>query len=256
MSTTPGDNPRGITAADPRAGAAKQRASRLAIAIDGPAASGKSTIGRALAHDLHLLYLDTGTMYRAVTWLALPSGVDPADEAGITALARSATFDFPGLESTALVNPPIRINGRDATAGIREPAVDAAVSIVSSYPGVREALVREQRALARARGVVMVGRDIGTVVLPHADLKIFLEASAAERARRRFEERRALGKPANEDEIRRAMERRDRLDAERAHSPLRPASDAVILDTTGLASAAVIERALELARSAARRAES
>jgi cytidylate kinase len=224
---------------------------RLVIAIDGPAASGKSTIGRALAHDLSLLYLDTGTMYRAVTWLALQTGVDPADERAVTALAQAAQFGFPSLGSADLVNPPITIDGRDATAGMREPAVDGAVSVVASYPGVREALVREQQSIARARGVVMVGRDIGTVVLPDADLKIFLEASAEERARRRYEERVALGKPSDYEEIRRAMERRDRIDAERAHSPLRPAEDAVILDTTGLSIAAVVQRALALARAAA-----
>lgn len=224
---------------------------RLVIAIDGPAASGKSTIGRALAHDLHLLYLDTGTMYRAVTWLALQTGVDPADEAAVTALAQAAQFRFPSLGSAEQVNPPIAINGSDATAGIREPAVDGAVSIVASYPGVREALVREQQAIARARGVVMVGRDIGTVVLSDADLKIFLEAGAGERARRRYEERTALGKAADYAEIRQAMERRDRIDAERAHSPLRPAADAVILDTTGLSIAQVVQRALDMARAAA-----
>ena len=129
--------------------------------------------------------------------------------------------------------------------------MDGAVSIVASYPGVREALVREQQAIARARGVVMVGRDIGTVVLPDADLKIFLEAGAGERARRRYEERAALGKAADYAEIRQAMERRDRIDAERAHSPLRPAADAVILDTTGLSIAQVVQRALDLARAAA-----
>jgi cytidylate kinase len=234
--------------------AAGKAASRLVIAIDGPAASGKSTIGRALAHALGLLYLDTGAMYRAVTWLALQRGINPADEAAVTELAAGAAFVFPQLHHAEKVNPPIIVDGHDATGGIREPSVDAWVSVVASYPGVRAALVREQRKIARAQGVVMVGRDIGTVVLPDADLKIFLVASAEERARRRYEERLALGQEADYDEIRRAMERRDQLDTERAHSPLRAAPDAVALDTTGLTIDQVIDRALDLARVAAARA--
>jgi cytidylate kinase len=234
--------------------AAGKAASRLVIAIDGPAASGKSTIGRALAHALGLLYLDTGAMYRAVTWLALQRGINPADEAAVTELAAGAAFVFPQLHHAEKVNPPIIVDGHDATDGVREPSVDAWVSVVASYPGVRAALVREQRKIARAQGVVMVGRDIGTVVLPEADLKIFLVASAEERARRRYEERLARGQEADYDEIRRAMERRDQLDTERAHSPLRAAPDAVALDTTGLTIDQVIERALELARAAAARA--
>ena len=228
--------------------------SRLVIAIDGPAASGKSTIGRALAHALGLLYLDTGAMYRAVTWLALQRGINPADEAAMTELAKGAAFAFPQLHHAETVNPPIIVDGHDATGGIREPSVDAWVSVVASYPGVRVALVREQRTSARAQGVVMVGRDIGTVVLPDADVKIFLVARAEERARRRYEERLALGQEADYDEIRRAMERRDQLDTERAHSPLHAARDAIALDTTGLTIDQVIERALELARVAAARA--
>lgn len=227
----------------------------LAIAIDGPAASGKSTIGHALARDLGLLYLDTGAMYRAVTWLALQRGVDPSDEASVTRLAEQATFAFPALDETGAdrVNPPVIIDGVDATAGIREPAVDRTVSAVSAYSGVRAALVRHQRRIARERGVVMVGRDIGTVVLPDARLKIFLVADAAERAHRRYEERAALGKEANFDAIREDMARRDRLDSERAHSPLRPADDAVRLDTTGLDIPEVVARALDLARRAGSR---
>ncbi len=222
----------------------------LTIAIDGPAAAGKSTIGRAIAEALDLLYLDTGTMYRAVAWLALRRGIDPRDEAAVTALAANAAFTFPTLGRADRVNPPIVIDGLDATDGIREPSVDASVSVVASYAGVRAALVREQQAIARERGVVMVGRDIGTVVLPRASLKIYLVASAEERARRRFEERKALDEDADYEEIYRAMVRRDQLDAERAHSPLRPADDAVLLDSTGLSIQEVVERAIALARAA------
>jgi cytidylate kinase len=189
-------------------------------------------------------------MYRAVTWLALQKNLDLSDEAAITALARNATFAFPELGETESVNPPILINGRDATAGIRTPTVDAAVSSVSSYAGVRAALVETQRAIARSRGVVMVGRDIGTVVLPGANLKIYLVASAAERARRRYDERVALGKEAAYEEIRRAMEQRDRLDAARVHAPMRPATDAVMLDSSGLSIQQVVDRVVALARAA------
>lgn len=220
----------------------------LTIAVDGPAASGKSTIARLVARDLGLLYLDTGTMYRAVTWLALRRGLDLADERAVTALAAAATFSFPSLGGTEQVNPPIVVDGLDATDGIREPPVDAGVSIVASYAGVRAALVRQQQSIARAHGVVMVGRDIGTVVLPGADLKVYLLASAEERARRRYAERVAQGQPADYEQIRQAMEQRDRLDAGRVHSPLRPADDAVLLDTTGLSIDEVAARVLALAR--------
>jgi cytidylate kinase len=222
----------------------------LTIAIDGPAAAGKSTIGRAIAEALDLLYLDTGTMYRAVAWLALRRGIDPRDEAAVTALASAASFSFPTLGRADRVNPPIVIDGLDATNGIREPEVDASVSLVASYAGVRAALVREQQALARERGVVMVGRDIGTVVLPQARLKIYLTAGPEERARRRFEERRAQNDDGDYEEIYRSMLRRDQLDSERAHSPLRPADDAVLLDSTGLSIEQVAERAIALARAA------
>jgi len=218
------------------------------IAVDGPAASGKSTIARAVAQRLNLLYLDTGAMYRAVTWLALREGIDPADEAAVSALAAGATFDFPDRGAAAHVNPPIIVDGVDATDGVRDPAVDAVVSVVAAYRGVRAALVREQQKIARARGVVMVGRDIGTVVLPDAPLKVYLVADAAARARRRYDERVARGERADYDELYQAMVRRDHLDSARAHSPLRPAPDAIEVDTTGLTIPEVVDRVLALAR--------
>lgn len=222
--------------------------SPLTIAIDGPAASGKSTVARAVAEALSLLYLDTGTMYRAVTWLAQSRDVAPSDEDAVGRIAEAASFTFPALHATGTANPPISIDGLDATSGIRAAAVDAAVSIVAAFPRVRAALVREQRVLARAQGVVMVGRDIGTVVLPEATLKVYLDAKATERARRRYDERIARGEKAEYLDILDAMEKRDRLDAERADSPLRPADDAVIVDTTGMETAAVIDKVLALAR--------
>jgi cytidylate kinase len=236
------------TARQGRDPASKPMSGATTIAIDGPAASGKSTIARAVAQRLNRLYLDTGAMYRAVTWLALRAGIDPADEAAVSTLAAEAMFDFPARGMAAHVNPPIIINDVDATDGVRDPAVDAVVSGVAAYPGVRAALVREQQKIARARGVVMVGRDIGTVVLPDAPLKIYLVADAAARARRRYDERIARGEGADYDEIYGAMVRRDHLDSARAHSPLRPAPDAVELDTTGLTIPEVVDRVLALAR--------
>jgi len=220
----------------------------LRIAVDGPAAAGKSTVGQALAHRLGSLYLDTGAMYRALTWLAQQSGVPIGDEAAVTALAEGAEFSFPHLDEGEQVNPPIVINGREATAGVRAPAVDAQVSIVAAYPGVRRALVRRQRDLAGQRAVVMVGRDIGTVVLPDADLKIYLTASADERARRRGEEMQARGEQGEYETILAAIEARDRLDSQRVASPLRPAEDAYELDTTGLSIEQVVETVLRRLR--------
>ncbi len=187
-------------------------------------------------------------MYRAVTWLAQSRDVAPDDEDAVGRIAETASFSFPGLHATRTANPPISIDGIDATSGIRGAAVDAAVSIVAAFPRVRAALVREQRALARSQGVVMVGRDIGTVVLPDAALKVYLDAKATERAHRRYDERISRGEKADYLDILDAMEKRDRLDAERADSPLRPADDAVIVDTTGVETAAVIEKVIVLAR--------
>lgn len=217
----------------------------MQIAIDGPAAAGKSTVGQAVAHRLGWLYLDTGTMYRAVTWLVLQHHQDAGAEDAVTALAQSAEFQFPALEAGDAVNPSTVINGLDVTSAMRTPPVDALVSVVAAYPGVRRALVAHQRALALERSVVMVGRDIGTIVLPHADLKVYLTATAAERARRRAEEKRALGESANYDAILQAIEARDRLDTERADSPLRPAADAYLLDTTGLPIYNVVQRIVD-----------
>ena len=222
----------------------------LRIAIDGPAAAGKSTIGRLLAERLDILYLDTGTMYRALTWLVQVSGIAVGDEQAVTTLAETARFAYPEGSTPEQVNPPTVINDRDATAAMRTPEVDALVSIVAAYPGVRRALVRRQRALAGKRSIVMVGRDIGTVVLPDADMKVYLTAAASERARRRVEEKRAAGEEADYEAILRAIEQRDRLDSEREASPLRPAADAVMVDTTGLTVPEVVARIVEHLRRA------
>jgi CMP/dCMP kinase len=205
---------------------------RMKITIDGPAASGKSTIGAALAERLGYLYFDTGVMYRAVTLAALQRHIPIRDEAAVSALAQAIKIE---------VTPPHLQDGRqytiwldeeDATWDLRQPEIDANVSIPSAYAGVREAMVSQQRRIAERGNAVMVGRDIGTVVLPEADLKIYLDASVEERARRRHNELIARGQPSDYGEVLSAMRQRDLLDSSRATSPLRPAPDAVIVDST------------------------
>lgn len=216
------------------------------IAIDGPAASGKSTLGQKLAQALGYLYFDTGVMYRAITWLALKQGLEISDEAAITQLAESTPID---------VRPPSVQDGRaydvildtqDITWEIRSAEVEAHVSPVSAYAGVRKALSAQQRRIGMRGEVVMVGRDIGTVVLPNADIKIYLDASVEERARRRHEELRQRGEPADYEVILQAMRRRDQIDSNRQVAPLRAAKDAFILCSDGLDIEQVLERALAL----------
>jgi cytidylate kinase len=216
------------------------------IAIDGPAASGKSTVGGLLAERLGYLYLDTGVMYRAVTWAALEQGVAIEDEAGVTSLAARLRIEVmqptvdDGRQYTILVD------GRDVTWEIRQPEVDRGVSPVSTYPGVRSVLTDRQRRIGRKGRIVMVGRDIGTVVLPDADLKIYLDATLDERAERRYREVVARGKPTKYDDVLASVRRRDDLDSRRALAPLQPADDAVVIDTTPLDVDQVLERVLAL----------
>lgn len=218
------------------------------IAIDGPAASGKSTIGKMLADELGYLFFDTGVMYRAVTWLALQDGVPIPDEASVTALAENTEIDIRPPSQADGRNCDILAAGQDLTWEIRRPEVEAHVSQVSAYPGVRRALSAQQRRIGQRGTVVMVGRDIGTVVLPEADLKIYLDASAEERARRRFQEIIDRGGQARYDEILAAMRRRDQIDSTRAVAPLRPAADALIIDTDHLNLAQVLDAIRELIR--------
>lgn len=215
------------------------------IAIDGPAASGKSTIGKRLADELGYLFFDTGVMYRAVTWIALRGGIDMSDEFSITRLAEETFVDVrppsqPGRACDVIVGIT------DITWETRRPEVDANVSVVSAYAGVRRALSQQQRRIGQRGRVVMVGRDIGTVVLPEADLKIYLDASAEERARRRFNEIVARGEPADFNEILSKVRMRDEIDSTRAVAPLRPAEDAVILDSDKMSADEVFARAKEL----------
>jgi cytidylate kinase len=216
------------------------------IAIDGPAASGKSTIGALLAERLGYLYLDTGVMYRAVTWAALDQGIPIEDEVGVTALAERLAIDVvrptvdDGRQYTVLAD------GRDVTWEIRRPEVDRGVSPVSAYPGVRSALTAQQRRIGHRGQIVMVGRDIGTVVLPDAELKIYLDGTLQERAWRRYREILARGEAADHDAVLAGLRRRDEIDSGRALAPLRAAEDAVVIDTTPLQVSQVMEYVLAL----------
>jgi cytidylate kinase len=223
------------------------------IAIDGPAASGKSTIAELLARRLGYLYFDTGVMYRTVTWAALTEGVTIRDETAVTDLAERLSIE---------VKPPTVDDGRqytvladgvDVTWAIRTPEIDANVSTVSAYPGVRRAMVRQQRRVAAAGRVVMVGRDIGTVVLPDADLKLYVDAGVEERARRRWRELLARGEDADYEAVLDSMRRRDEIDSHREVSPLRVAEDAIVLETTGLSIEEVLTRAERLVAGPGRR---
>lgn len=204
---------------------------RLVVAIDGPAGAGKSTLARGLAARLGLAYVDTGAMYRAVAWKALHLGADLDDPGALGRLARRMTIAFKAAKGA-----PQRVfaDGKDVTGVIRTPEVSQTASVVAAVPAVRRAMVARQRALGRGGGVVMEGRDIGTVVFPKADVKFFVDASVEERARRRYEEMRAKDAGVSLAAIASAIRRRDRRDRGRKDSPLRPAPDAHIIDTTRL----------------------
>jgi len=209
----------------------------IQIAIDGPASAGKSTIAKILANDLKFVYVDTGAMYRAITLAALQAGLDPKNEAAIEQL-------LPELKITFAPGEPVQkvfLNGKEVTAEIRSSEVTANVSAVSAYGAVRTAMTELQRQIASNGGVVMDGRDIGTTVLPNAEVKIFLVASVHERALRRFKENQAKGMTETLAEIEQAVEHRDYLDSHREISPLKKAEDAVQLDTTGLSIQGVVD---------------
>lgn len=201
------------------------------IAIDGPAASGKTTLGLRLAQRLGFLFFDTGVMYRALTWAVLNQGISPEDEGAVTQLARTIQIDVRPPSKSDGRTSDVWVENRDVTWEIREPEVEAKVSIISAYPGVRKELAAQQRRIGLRGRVIMVGRDIGTVVLPEADLKIYLDASTQERARRRYLELLARGQPADLAAIEEALRQRDQIDSSRAVAPLKPAEDALILNS-------------------------
>jgi cytidylate kinase len=216
------------------------------IAIDGPAASGKSAVGAALAARLGYRFFDTGAMYRAVTWLALRRGADVNDAGALTKLASSADITIAGTGG-ASSETLVLVDGEDASSHLREPDVEANVSLVSRVPGVRARLVQIQRKLAETGGVVMVGRDIGSVVLPEADIKVYLDASLEVRARRRAEQMRQNGAEFDLNDIIAELRRRDGIDSSRETSPLTAAQGAVIINTDNLSIEEVVQRIAAMA---------
>lgn len=211
------------------------------IAIDGPVAAGKTVVGLKLAQRLGFQFLDTGIMYRAITWLALERDIQPTDAPALAELAQQTPIELQGPDSSQVL-----AGGRQLGPELRETRVEQCVSRVSQVPGVRTALVSQQRRRASAGKLVMVGRDIGTVVLPNADLKVFMSASAAERARRRWWEMIQRGRQVEYEQVLREIEERDRLDSQRAQSPLTMAGDAELLNTDGVAVDQVVEAILAM----------
>jgi cytidylate kinase len=216
----------------------------LQIAIDGPAGAGKSTVSRTLAERLGLTYIDTGATYRAAALNVLEKGISPDDSDSVVSTVDAADIQLQPHGSSFR----ILLNGRDVTQLIRSPEVTLASAMVSRLPGVRSKLVELQRSLACGRGVVMEGRDIGTVVLPEAPLKVFLTAEAEERARRRLGDEKNEGRMTTLEETAYDVGRRDKLDSKRKFSPLVPAADAVQIDSTGSTAEQVVERIIEIAR--------
>ena len=216
------------------------------IAIDGPAASGKSTVGTKVAEALGYTFFDTGLMYRAVTWIALQHKVNISDENAVSKIAKDVPIDVQPPSKDDGRSSDVIVEGEDITWACRKPEVNANVSAVSAYAGVRSALSEQQRRIGLRGKVVMVGRDIGTVVLPEAKLKIYLDASAEERAQRRYDEVSSRGEDANYAEILTKVKERDHVDSTRALAPLHPADDAVIIDSDNLNINQVVEKILAL----------
>jgi CMP/dCMP kinase len=215
----------------------------LIIAIDGPSGAGKSTLGRMLARELNLLYIDTGSMYRAVALAVMESSISSSDDVAVGSLASRVSIDLRGEPDSMEVT----LEGRDVTAAIRSDEVTHLSSVISAIPEVRRAMVDRQREMGK-RGAVLNGRDIGTVVFPDADVKFFLTAVPEERAQRRYVEEHAHDSSVSFDETFAEMSERDRRDTSRADSPLTVAEGAVVLDSTGLSINEVLERMLVVVR--------
>ncbi len=212
----------------------------MIIAIDGPSGSGKSTLGRLLARELNLLYLDTGSMYRAVALAVMESGLDGTDVESIASLANKLDIDLEGSPDALKV----MLNGRDVSEEIRSEAVTQMSSVVSTIPAVRRAMVARQQEMG-SRGAVLNGRDIGTVVFPDADVKFFLTATPDERAQRRFQEEKVQHPEVSLAETFAEMAERDRRDSTRVDSPLKIADDAIVIDSSGLTIEQVLERMMD-----------
>jgi len=212
----------------------------MIIAIDGPAGSGKSTLGRMLARALKLLYIDTGSMYRAIALATIEAELDPTNKDAVTDLAQRADINLDGDPDSLRVS----LAGRDVTERIRDDDITAMSSVVSTIPGVRRAMVLRQREMGK-RGAVLNGRDIGTVVFPDADIKFFLDAAPEERAERRFNEDKLVNPGTSLAQTLAEINERDRRDSTRTDSPLKIADDAIVIDSTGLSIEAVLERMME-----------
>ena len=214
----------------------------VSIAVDGPVASGKTAVGRRVAQRLGWRFVDTGAMYRAVTRAALEEGTDLGDVRALARLAASLEMRVISGEG----GDRLLVNGQDVTEQLRDARIEREVSLVAKVPGVRSAMVGEQRAMAREGPIVMAGRDIGTVVLPEAKVKVFLKASAEERARRRFRELQEMGREPVFLRVKDDLLRRDKIDSERAESPLRPAEAAVQIDTDDVEIEEVVEKIIAM----------
>lgn len=214
----------------------------ISIAIDGPAAAGKSTVAKIIAEKLSYIYIDTGAMYRALTFIAIKNNNDLNNEEQLMTSLNNTLIQLKPSENGQLVF----LNGEEVTETIRSSEVTNSVSIVAKHRKVREEMVRRQQKLAENGGVVMDGRDIGTHVLPDAEVKVFLLASALQRAKRRHEENLSKGYESNLDVLMKEIETRDKLDSEREVAPLRKAEDAVVIDTTSLSINEVVDRIMDL----------
>lgn len=222
------------------------------VAIDGPAASGKTTVGNQLAQRWGYLLFDTGVMYRAVTWLVIDSDIKSKDQQAVSALAEKVKIDVVPPTKDDGREYDVLVDGVDITWQIRNPKVDAKVSRVSAYPDVRKALTKQQRRIGLRGKVIMVGRDIGTVVLPEADLKIFLDASVDERAKRRYDQRMERGEQPDFEKILKLLKKRDKKDSTREIAPLLAAPDAVLINTDTLTVPEVVSKIEEIIRSTAK----
>lgn len=223
----------------------QERIETIQITIDGPAGAGKSTIARIIADKLQILYIDTGAMYRAITYMALEKGVSCEDEQSLVRIAKETEIQF---VRTPQGEQRVICQGRDVTQEIRQPQVSRKVSQVASFPGVRQVLVKKQQEMARNRDVVMDGRDAGTVILPDADCKIFLTATLEERSRRRCRELWEKGYKVKPEEVSKELQLRDKMDRERPVGPLCPAPGAVVVDSTNMTLNQVVDRILRICK--------